>query len=181
MHNKTELRRRLIAERIALEDAYRLQTDNAIALHIQSVLKSRAVKSLGVYWPIRGEPDLQLLYEELALHGTQLALPKVVGKEAPLGFVPWTPGETLKKDAYGTFTPDKPSMEGYPDALLIPCVGFTRQRMRLGYGAGYYDRTLAIEPRPYTIGVAYSSGRTEFEPSEHDIALDVIVTEQAFF
>lgn len=181
MHNKTELRRRLIAERIALEDAYRLQTDNAIAVHIQTVLKRHAVKSLGVYWPIRGEPDLRLLFEELALHGTQLALPKVVGKDAPLCFIPWMPGEALKNDAYGTFTPDKSAMEGYPQALLIPCVGFTRERMRLGYGAGYYDRTLAIAPRPYAIGVAYSSGLSEFEPSEYDIALDVIVTEQAFY
>lgn len=181
MHNKIELRRRLIADRIALDDAQRLAWDNAIALHVQQILKHRAIKTLGVYWPIRGEPDLQLMYEELALHGTALALPKVDAKDAPLSFVAWTPGEVLKKDAYGTFTPDKPSMATYPDALLIPCVGFTRERMRLGYGAGYYDRTLAVEPRSYAIGVSYSCALTEFQPSEYDIALDVIVTEQACF
>jgi 5-formyltetrahydrofolate cyclo-ligase len=181
MHNKTELRRRLIADRIGLKNTQRLQWDNAIAFHVQSILKAQAIKSLGVYWPIRGEPDLQLLYEELALHGLTLALPKVDAKDAPLSFVAWTPGETLKKDAYGTFTPDKPGMKDYPDALLIPCVGFTKERMRLGYGAGFYDRTLATEPRPYAIGVAYSNALTEFESSEYDIALDVIVTEQAFF
>jgi 5-formyltetrahydrofolate cyclo-ligase len=179
MHNKTELRRRLIAERIALDDAQRLAWDNAIALHVQSILKNRAIKSLGVYWPIRGEPDLQLMFEELATHGTILALPKVDAKDAPLSFVTWTPGETLKKDAYGTFVPDRPSMTRYPDALLIPCVGYTRERMRLGYGAGYYDRTLAKEPRPYAIGVSYSCALTEFQSSEYDIALDVIVTELA--
>lgn len=181
MDNKTELRRRLIADRIALDDTQRLAWDNAIALHVQTILKARAIKCLGVYWPIRGEPDLQLMYEELALHGIALALPKVEAKDAPLSFVAWTPGEALKKDAYGTFTPDKPGMEGYPEALLIPCVGFTRERMRLGYGAGYYDRTLAIAPRPYAIGVGYSRALAEFPPSEYDIALDVIVTEQAYF
>jgi 5-formyltetrahydrofolate cyclo-ligase len=180
MHNKTELRRQLIAERIALETTQRLQWDNAIALHVQHVLKNHAIKSLGVYWPIRGEPDLQLMYEELALHGITLALPKVDAKDAPLSFVAWTPGESLKKDSYGTFTPDKPAMAHYPDALLIPCVGFTRERMRLGYGAGYYDRTLAILPRPYAIGVAYSRALTQFQASEYDIALDVIVTEQSY-
>lgn len=181
MHNKSELRRRLIAERVAFENTKRLAWDNAIAMHVQTVLKNRGIKSLGVYWPIRGEPDLQLLYEELALHGTKLALPKVDAKDAPLSFVTWTPGEPLKKDAYGTFTPDKPSMTGYPEALLIPCVGFTRERMRLGYGAGYYDRTLAIEPRPYAIGVGYSCALTEFQSSQYDIALDVIATERACF
>ncbi|MGV3742191.1 MAG: 5-formyltetrahydrofolate cyclo-ligase [Burkholderiaceae bacterium] len=181
MHNKSELRRHLIAERIALDEAQRLAWDNAIALHVQSILKARGIKSLGVYWPIRGEPDLQLMYEELASHGTALALPKVDTKNAPLSFVAWTPGEALKKDAYGTFTPDKPSMAGYPEALLIPCVGFTKKRMRLGYGAGYYDRTLAIAPRPYAIGVGYSCALTEFQSSEYDIALDVIATEQAYF
>jgi 5,10-methenyltetrahydrofolate synthetase len=181
MLNKTELRRQLIAARIALDNTQRLQWDNAIALHVQQVLKNRTIKSLGVYWPIRGEPDLQLMYEELALHGTTLALPKVDAKDAPLSFVAWTPGEALKKDAYGTFTPDKPAMTHYPDALLIPCVGFTRERMRLGYGAGYYDRTLAVAPRPFAIGVGYSCALTEFEWGAHDIALDLIVTERASF
>lgn len=181
MHNKTELRRSLIADRAALDHAQRLQWDNSIALHIQQVLRRQEIKTLGVYWPIRGEPDLQLLYEELATHGTALALPKVEGKDAPLSFIGWTPGESLKKDAYGTFTPDKPSMAHLPEALLIPCVGFTRERMRLGYGAGFYDRTLAAAPRPYAIGVAYSSALTEFQSADHDIALDVIVTEAAFF
>lgn len=181
MHNKTELRRRLIAERIALDSTQRLAWDHAIALHVQNLLRNRGIRSLGVYWPIRGEPDLQLMYEELASHGTALALPKVDANDAPLSFVAWTPGEALKKDAYGTFTPDKPSMATYPEALLIPCVGFTTERMRLGYGAGYYDRTLAIEPRPYTIGVGYSCALAQFQASEYDIALDVIVTEQAYF
>jgi 5,10-methenyltetrahydrofolate synthetase len=181
MQNKTELRRQLIASRIALENTQRLQWDNAIALHVQQVLKNHSIKSLGVYWPIRGEPDLQLMYEELALHGTALALPKVHAKDAPLSFVAWTPGEALKKDAYGTFTPDKPAMARYPDALLLPCVGFTRERMRLGYGAGYYDRTLALAPRPYAIGVGYSCALTEFEWGAHDIALDLIVTERSNF
>jgi 5,10-methenyltetrahydrofolate synthetase len=179
MHNKTDVRRQLIATRAAIEDVRRLEWDEAISRHVHALLLREAFRSLGVYWPIRSEPDLRPLYHDLARHGVTLALPKVKSREAPLAFIPWTPGEPLVKDAYGTWVPDGHNMPKLPDALLIPCVGFSRQKMRLGYGAGFYDRTLAAMPRPFTIGIAYACTQAEFDTAEHDIALDIIITEQS--
>ncbi|MDE2430963.1 MAG: 5-formyltetrahydrofolate cyclo-ligase, partial [Burkholderiales bacterium] len=65
-----------------------------------------------------------------------------------------------------------------PDALLIPCVGFNAGNFRLGYGGGYYDRTLALQPRPVALGVAYQCALADFRAAEHDIALDKIFTEK---
>jgi 5,10-methenyltetrahydrofolate synthetase len=66
-----------------------------------------------------------------------------------------------------------------PQALLIPCVGFNRNKIRLGYGGGFYDRTLAPLSRPRTVGIAYSCGLAEFDGAAHDIALDAVITETA--
>lgn len=131
---------------------------------------------LGVYWPIRGEPDLRPAYAELAASGVPLALPIVVDNHSPLRFVAWTPGDSMVKDSFGVAVPAS-DMSAAPSALLIPCVGFNRGKLRLGYGGGFYDRTLALAPRPQAIGIAYSCGLAEFEGAAHDIALDAIITE----
>ncbi len=81
------------------------------------------------------------------------------------------------KDACGVLVPAKWSEPIQPNTVLIPCVGFNAQRIRLGYGAGYYDRTLAIAPRPATIGIAYTCAQAAFDAAPHDIALDAIITE----
>ncbi len=77
----------------------------------------------------------------------------------------------------GVQVPAASSAEVAPELLLIPCVGFNQERFRLGYGGGFYDRTLAARPRPRAIGVAYECSRAEFSVEAHDIALDAVVTE----
>jgi 5-formyltetrahydrofolate cyclo-ligase len=77
--------------------------------------------------------------------------------------------------------PSPPQVIVQPQALLIPCVGFNRQRMRLGYGGGYYDRTLAASPRPLAIGIAYRGSLATFAADPYDIALDAIITEDGCF
>ena len=134
---------------------------------------------LGVYWPIRGEPDLRSAYAELAASGVRLALPVVTERDAPLAFAEWFAGAALAKDAMNMTVPAPPRQLVQPQALLIPCVGFNADRMRLGYGGGYYDRTLERAPRPLTAGIAYAIGQADFSAAPHDVALDVIVTEQA--
>ncbi|AIY43737.1 5-formyltetrahydrofolate cyclo-ligase [Collimonas arenae] len=131
---------------------------------------------LGVYWPIRSEPDLRPAYVELAARGILLALPIVVDNDSPLRFVAWTPGDTMSKDSFGVAIPAS-GATATPSALLIPCVGFSRHRIRLGYGGGFYDRTLASTPRPQAIGIAYSCGLVDFDGAPHDIALDTVITE----
>jgi len=108
-------------------------------------------------------------------------LPVVVNKEAPLEFFPWRPGEALVKDAMGVPVPSHTKNALQPHGLLIPCVGFNPDRIRLGYGGGWYDRTLALAPRPLAIGIGYACALASFDAAPHDIALDRIITESSCF
>jgi 5-formyltetrahydrofolate cyclo-ligase len=116
-------------------------------------------------------------YRQLHAAGIHLALPVVIDKEAPLRFVAWAPEDELIAGAYGTRVPARHDIV-LPDALLIPCVGFNTARFRVGYGGGFYDRTLAQATRPLTLGVAYEATLASFTPDAHDIALDTIITEE---
>lgn len=177
MPDKTLLRRLLLAERQAIPSEVRTRWDAALGERVLAVLSALPHKTLGVYWPINGEPDLRQTYAELAARGMQLALPVVAARAAPLRFARWMPGDALVRDAFGVSIPAHIA-EVTPDALLIPCVGFNVDNIRLGYGGGFYDRTLAATPRPITLGIAYSFSRAEFDYAEHDVALDAIITEQ---
>ena len=175
---KTRLRRTLLDARAAIGDVERRHRDAALALNLQDWLEHHPVDLLGVYWPIRGEPDLREFYDRISASGVRLALPLVVGRELPLQFASWVPGEPLVTDRWGIATPAS-IVTVAPQALLIPCVGFNCERFRLGYGAGYYDRTLALMPRPQAIGVAHSAAAAVFAAAAHDIAMDVMITETA--
>lgn len=177
MLNKTTLRRTLLAARRAIATDLRSQWDAAIGTQVLAWLAAHPVQTLGVYWPIRGEPDLRTTYAALAAHGVQLALPVVIGKDTALAFAAWTPGDAMTQDSFGVAIPASAGTGVRPDALLIPCVGFNTQRIRLGYGGGMYDRTLALAPRPLTVGIAYACAQTTFDAEPHDIALDAIITE----
>lgn len=179
--NKNELRQTLLTVRNAIAADQRLLWDSAMTEKILTCLGPKKIHTLGIYWPMRGEPALQELYAELHAQGVQLALPVVVSKDAPLKFFAWAPGERLKPDKYGTSVPAVLATELRPQALLIPCVGFNQERFRLGYGGGFYDRTLALAPRPYTIGLAYAVTETIFVAAPYDVALDVIITEKTIF
>jgi 5,10-methenyltetrahydrofolate synthetase len=177
---KPALRRMLLAQRQAIEPEVRARWDAAIGARLIDwwIANERqdAPRTLGVYWPIRGEPDLHASYAALAARGVKLALPTVAARDAPLRFLAWTPGDAVVADAFGVAIPAAPK-ELDPDVLLIPCVGFNRQCVRLGYGGGYYDRTLALSPRPLALGVGYACGLAAFDAAPHDIALDAIITE----
>lgn len=156
-----------------------MHNDFAIGRQVIDWLITHPVKTLGVYWPIRNEPDLHSIYPDIAARGVQLALPVVVAKEAPLQFLAWTPGDELAKDRMSIPIPVPSSVQVQPDAVLVPCVGFNAAMIRLGYGKGFYDRTLAITPRPATIGIAYAFSEVVFDGASHDVALDVVITESA--
>lgn len=177
MLNKADLRRDLIAKRSAIAPALRTEWDHALATELLAWWHSHPVPTLGIYWPMRGEPDLSGAFAKLAQQGVQLALPVVVNKDAPLVFARWAPGEPVVKDKYGVAVPARSELIT-PAVLLIPCVGFNQARFRLGYGGGFYDRTLAQEKRPQAIGIAYSCTLAEFKIGIHDVALDAIITEQ---
>jgi len=174
---KFALRRTLLAERRALPAALRAQWNLAIGARILEWSRTQQIGALGVYQAIQAEPDLSDCYARLAAAGVQLALPVVVAADAPLRFAAWRPGDALVKDALGVLIPATLDWVGALPALLIPCLGFNAARCRLGYGGGYYDRTLAPAPRPLGIGIAYAGAQVEFATEAHDIALDMIVTE----
>jgi 5-formyltetrahydrofolate cyclo-ligase len=175
---KFMLRRRLLDARGAMPAEVRRACDAALDAHVVAWCRAHAVRSLAVYCAIRGEPDLAAAFETLAADGVALALPIVAQADAPLRFAAWRPGMALVKDAMGVPVPAEIAFVAMPQALLLPCVGFNGKGYRLGYGGGYYDRTLAQQPRPLAVGVAYAGARAEFDVQAHDVALDAIFTEE---
>jgi 5-formyltetrahydrofolate cyclo-ligase len=172
---KSALRRALLANRQAIAVEVRRQWDDAIGDRVVQWCAGNPGQTLGVYWPIRGEPDLRTIYTDLAVRGVRLALPVVVAKDAPLKFVAWKPGDPMIEDTFGVAVPAA-THEVQPEALLVPCVGFNEQCVRLGYGGGFYDRTLAVS-RSVAVGIGYSCCLADFDAAPHDIALDAIITE----
>jgi 5,10-methenyltetrahydrofolate synthetase len=175
---KAELRRMMLAARRALPLETRAQWDREIGAKVVQWWRESGVGTLGVYWPLKDEPDLRACYAELAELGVKLQLPVVLEKYAPLAFAEWAIGEPMVKDPMGVAVPAMLRLvDEYPPALLVPCLGYNAQGYRLGYGGGFYDRTLAREPRPATVGVAYRCLAAEFPSDGHDVALDRIITE----
>ena len=176
--DKGVLRRQLQAERQAMVDRHER------SVHLQQVLRvwlvGRKEQTIGAYWPIKGEFDaLPALYRwSEADAQRRIGLPVIDRETRQLKFHVWYPGCPMEPDAYGIPKPkDTEAFE--PQLLLVPCVGFGPQGVRLGYGGGFYDRTLAtLQPRPVTVGLAYSHGYLPWLTAEpHDVPLDAILTE----
>ncbi|SHN68287.1 5,10-methenyltetrahydrofolate synthetase [Duganella sacchari] len=178
---KADLRKQLLTARRAIDSGMRAVWDHAIGAQVIAWWKAAQPSALGVYWPLRDEPDLHAAYAELSRLGAKLMLPVVVEKHAALEFAEWSIGEAMVRDAMGVAVPaDLRLQAAYPPALLVPCLGFSPQGYRLGYGGGFYDRTLArYDPRPQTLGIAYQCLQVRFDSDGHDVALDRIVTESA--
>lgn len=173
---KAGLRSRLLSDRQEIPAEVRRIWNDLIGERLLVWWDQYRFATLGVYWPIRSEPDLRPYYEELARRGALLALPAVTGKDMPLDFLAWKPGDEMVRDAFGVMVPRQVKKIA-PQALLLPCVGFNSDNYRLGYGGGFYDRTLAAEPRPVAIGIAYECARAEFEAESFDMPLDLVLTE----
>lgn len=176
--DKAILRKELIAARRALDPVRKQHWDAQICANVLAWWATEKPGEIGVYWPMDGEPDLHLAYVELARAGVRLALPVVHEKDAPLGFAYWAPGEAMVRDRMGVAVPQQLRPVERPHVLMIPCLGFNQHGYRLGYGGGYYDRTLAPHPRPLTLGIAYALAAASFADDPHDVALDLIITEQ---
>ena len=171
-------RARLIAARLALSTEARAAANATISFALTARLPPGQVALVGGYWPIRGEFDPRDYLRAVIDAGGAAALPAVVGPSAPLEYRPWTSATRMAPGPWDTLHPqDGPAVT--PLALLIPLVGFDAAGHRLGYGGGFYDRTLAaLTPRPLAIGVGFELGRlASFEPAAHDQRMDVIVTE----
>jgi 5-formyltetrahydrofolate cyclo-ligase len=156
----------------------------AITASLHSLLIPLTGRILGFYWPHRSEYDPLEIANAVIAAGGKCALPVVVARHAPLEFREWHPAVemTAGKLSYGIPHPagGDPVV---PDVMLIPLVGFDGKGYRLGYGGGYFDRTLAaLRPHPRTIGVGFELGRlATIDPQLHDISLDIVVTEAGIF
>lgn len=177
IQERQTLRQYLLQQRRAFTDAQRQLLDQRIRDRIAVWCRTQLPPSLGVYWPIQGEPDLLPLYPELQKLGIQLCLPSVPGRDQPLQFLSWQPGDAMVLDPYKIPIPQHQQIVPVPAAMLIPCVGFNAQGYRLGYGGGFYDRTLLAWPDRIAIGVAYQQALIEFTPTIHDIAMQQVMTE----
>ncbi len=176
IQDKKTLRKKLLAIRKAIPESLKRQYNHAICLQVGAWLGEKAAKTISVYLPIRNEPDLMELYE--ALSGKiQMALPYVPAKDSSLQFIAWQPGDELVEGAFHIPVPKTMKQVSMPEVLIIPCVGYTAERYRLGYGGGFFDRTLEGQKNILTIGVAYSRLKTSFQIEKFDIPLSVIITE----
>ena len=177
LSTKSELRAALIAARRQMPADVKAQADARIIERLAAWIDAHQVRLLGGYLAMAGEPQLLPLYQQLAARGIGVAMPVVVERHQPLRFVIWQPGDALARDASGTMAPVARDAWAQPDAIIAPCVGFTAQKLRLGYGGGYFDRTLAQSPRPLAVGVAYASAQVDFAADAYDVPLDDILTD----
>jgi len=174
--DREELRDRLITARETMRN--RADAERALAARVARWLRTMPVTRLGFYWAIRGEPDLRRVI--LAWLGEDVqrraGLPVIVDKL--LEFAPWTADTPMTTGPLGIAVPSRHARMT-PQLLLIPCVGIDSLRYRLGFGGGYYDRTLgALNPRPVTVGIAFECTRVpSIQPQAHDVRLDLVITE----
>ena len=179
--DRDALRKKLIQARLALTD--RLER----AVELQSALRvwliGRRERSIGAYWPIKGEFDpLPALYRwsEGAPDNIErrIGLPVADRATGSLRFHVWYPGCETELDAYDIPKP-KGTEEFVPEILVVPCLGFGPGGVRLGYGGGFFDRTLSsLTPRPVTVGVSFTHGFLPLLRSgPQDLPLDAMLTE----
>ena len=173
-------RERLIAVRLGIPADERRAFSQRIAERLDEALGDISGRTISAYWAFRGEPDLRAWMEGLAERGAVCALPVVVQRHAPLTFRSWRRGEPLQPGVWNIPIPASgPSV--VPDIVIAPVVGFDPACYRLGYGGGFFDRTLAAFARPPRIvGVGYARQaiRTIY-PQAHDVPMTMIVTEAA--
>ncbi len=171
-------RQRLLAMRAALGHEARAATAARILPFAHEAIRRHGARAVGLYWPIKSELDFRMLAEQLARDGIATALPVILEKGTPLAYWQWSPGEPLERGFWNIPVP-RQRRPIHPDAVLAPTVGFDRAGYRLGYGGGYFDRTLAQPDRPsLAIGIGLDFARLDtIWPQPHDIPMDVIITE----
>jgi len=181
---KRALRKQLIDERLNLPD--RLERSDLLQRVMRIWLVNRPDIVIGAYWPIKAEfdplPALHRWKEDGELldepQPRRIGLPVVDKLHKTLKFHAWFPGCPMEEDAYGIPKP-KDTEVIVPTLLFVPCVGYGPGGYRLGYGGGFYDRTLAsLEPRPFTVGLGFTNGfLAELDPEPHDLPLDAILND----
>ena len=182
---RTAERERLVAARRALDPATLQRHRAAIDAHLECAFPGLAARIVAFCWPIRNEYDARHLATTLRGRGALTALPVVVAPRAPLEFRLWQPGDALASGPLGIPYPAAGDAV-LPEVALVPMNGFDAQGYRLGYGGGFFDRTLgalaAQGTKPVAIGVAYEAARLEtIHQQDYDVPMDYVVTERGVY
>jgi 5,10-methenyltetrahydrofolate synthetase len=170
-------RERLIATRLAVSASERTECAMRIGQQLDRLIPSSPSTILSLYWPFKGELDLRPWMASAIARGIRVALPVVVAKATPLIFREWTPDARMERGVWNILFPADGVLVT-PTHVIAPLVGFDPQGYRLGYGGGFFDRTLAsLNSKPIAIGVAHPSAAIPtIYPQSHDIPMDWILT-----
>jgi len=172
-------RKRLIEQRMTLRAEERAALTERIADRLEELIGDPAGLVISAYWPFRGEPDLKPLLARLRERGAVTALPVVVQEAHPLEFRAWQSGDKLDRGVWNIPIPAEGRVV-IPDVAIAPVVGFDRQCYRLGYGGGFFDRTMASlggKPRLYGVGYADQEIAT-IHPQAYDVPMLAVCTER---
>ncbi len=174
-------RARLIAARLAATAEDRGRWSRDIGKRLEEAIGEVRGLIVSAYAPFRGEPVLRDLIRGIVARGGRTALPLVLARGEPLQFRAWAPGEPTQKGLWDIPVPTQRAEVVQPNVVIAPLVGFDGACFRLGYGGGFYDRTLAaFATRPRVFGVGYAlCAIPTIHPQPHDIPMDAIVTERA--
>ena len=178
LSDRALLRSEKIAAREALTAAQHAGLSQRVERCLSDWFAPRPPGRLGFCWPIRAEFDARPLVVRLLAAGWRAGLPMVVAADAAMLFREWTPGVAMAVDRHGIAYPSR-GAPLLPDVLLLPVNAFDARGYRIGYGGGYFDRTLAAAvPRPLAVGVGFELARVaDIRPEAHDIPLDAVATE----
>ncbi|MBK8085494.1 MAG: 5-formyltetrahydrofolate cyclo-ligase [Devosia sp.] len=176
---KAALRSAAHRKRAQFHHSLRTEASRAAIGHFLRDVPLATGETVAGYWPIRDELDIKELIAKLMDAGQPVCLPVVLGDEQPLELRLWQEGAPLYEAGFGTLAPDDEAPRVAPDVILMPLLGFDSAGTRLGYGGGYYDRTLAaLSKRPRLIGFAFALQEVDHIPRQaHDVPLDMIVTD----
>ena len=178
---KSELRKRLSAQRADAHEALKATAPDAVRAHVGAIVQGMPIGTASAFYPYLSELDTRPVLQALVDKGWQTALPIVEGEGRPLTFRAWVPGAPTEPGAWNIPVPPESTEIVTPDLMLVPLLAFDRSGYRLGYGGGFYDRTIARlreSLRVTTIGIAYAAQEVDTVPRDgHDARLDWIVTE----
>jgi len=168
----------LIASRMALSVKVRLEKGEQAKQKMLATVDFKQYPVLGIYWSMRGEIDVRDIARRHIEAGGVVGLPVVVEKAAPVEFWKWQPGMGMRRGVWNIPIPVKREVV-VPDALVVPLVGYDSGKYRLGYGGGYYDRTIAsLGRRPFCVGLGFAQAELpSIFPQPHDIPMNLIVTD----
>lgn len=176
---KAALRTTAHANRAALSAEERAEAAKLVTRHFFDSLTLAPTDVVAAYWRIRDELDCQPILIGLMDSNRTVVLPVVMGADQPLDLRVWEQGASLYEAGFGTLAPSELAPRRAPDVVLMPLLGFDKHGTRLGYGGGYYDRTLAaMQKTPRLVGLAFAAQELDHIPREsHDVPLDAVITE----